>query len=807
MFKSYFKTAWRFLIKNKTFGFINIFGLTLGTLCCLYILLYVTDQFGYDKHHADARDLYRVVCHYKIKTDGSQQDVSTTSAQTAPVIKQDLPEVAQYTRVIPFAGIDQHLLHYKDKSLYEKNPLYVDSTFFEVFSYHFIRGNAGAALREPYSVVLLQSTAEKLFGKEDPIGKSFVMENASDSTVTLTVTGVVDESLGRTHLHANMFVTMNSGNSGGFMKDFKSWTSNTYVSSYVRLRPGTDPRVVENKLPALVNQYAGDQLKKSSLDLQLHLQPVRAIHTTTGFMGIQLDRAVNPTFLHTLWVVALLIQLIACINFMNLSTARASRRAKEVGVRKVIGARRADLVRQFMGESFLITLLSVIIALPLLITVIPLFNWITGASVQLSAIDMRLLSGFAGLVLLTAVIAGSYPAFYLSAFRAIRVIKGNFSSHISAAGIRRGLVVFQFALSTVLILGIVVIYSQLNFIKRKDLGFEKDQRLLLSFYTQESMKNMWLLMNDLRGLSEIKYVSNASHHLARPYYYNNSFSLQGQGEAEMKGVNYIIPDQFFVKANGIRLLSGRDFLATDSSKLLVNETYARRMGLDPVRAAGVILHDKAGRQAEIVGVMKDFNFSSLHEGIESFALWKRGPHDDPWPALTVSTSTANYRDLLSRIETIWRKDVPGVPMSYAFLDDKVQQQYEAEISMSYIIDAFTIMAIVISSLGLFGLAAFSAEQRSKEISIRKVLGATVPGITRLLSKDFLRLVLVAFVIAAPISWWLMNKWLEGFAYRTSISWWMYAVAGVISVFIAMVTVGFQAVRAALVNPAKSLRSQ
>ncbi|MBN9381957.1 MAG: ABC transporter permease [Chitinophagaceae bacterium] len=807
MLKSYFLTAWRSLLKNRTFSFINILGLTLGTLSCLYILLYVSDQYSYDRHHTDAGDIYRVICHYKVKTKGTNEDVATTAAQTAPMMKQDFADVVQFTRVIPFAGVEQQLLQYNNKTLYEKDAVYVDSTFFDVFNYHFVSGNAREALQEPFSVVLLKSTADKLFGREDPIGKTFVMENSADSTASYTVRGVVDESLGKSHLHANIFVTMNSGNMGRYMMYNTSWTSNTYASSYVKLRHGAAPRVLETKLPVFVDHYAGEQFKKSGLEMQLKLQPVADIHTTPGLIGIQLDKAVNPSFLNVLLLVAVLIQIIACINFMNLSTARASRRAKEVGVRKVIGAGRMDLVKQFLGESFLITLISVAIAVPLLMMALPLFNQITHASVGISSLDKRTVLGLCGLVFLTALIAGSYPAFYLSAFKAIRVIKGNFTSHISASGIRRGLVVFQFILSTVLVSGIVVIYCQLNYIKNKDLGFEKDQKLTLSFYTQDDMANIPALMNDLWMLPEVKAVSNASRHLGSPLYFRNSFFLQGQKESEQKGMDYIISDQFFIRANGIKLISGRDFRATDSSKILINESYARQMGLDPLHAAGTVLYDKLQRQAEIVGVMKDFNYGSLHENIKGFALWKRGPHDAPWPTLTVNTHTADYKALLSKIAAIWHRDVPDAPFSYAFLDEMVQQRYETEIAMSHIIDTFTIMALIISCLGLFGLAAFSAEQRRKEISIRKVLGASVASITRMLSGDFIRLVLAAFVIAVPIAWWMMNKWLEGFAYRTTISWWMFGIAGVISVLIAAVTVSFQAIRAAMANPARSLRAE
>ncbi|MBN9296325.1 MAG: ABC transporter permease [Filimonas sp.] len=808
MIGNYLKTAIRFQSRNKTFTFINIAGLALGTLCCLYIMLYVMDQFSYDKHHRNAKNIYRITCTYRSKAKDLLQQVGTTAAPAAPLMKQDFGEVEQYTRVVPFAGIDQHLLDYKGKTLYEKDAFYVDSTFFDVFTYHFVKGSPAKVLDEPNTAVLLKSTADKLFGNEDPIGKSFTMENAYDNKITYTVKGVVDESLGKSHFHANIFITMNSGSVGGYMMHADTWTSNTYASSYVKLRPDANVASLEERLPAFLNRYAGEQLAKAALEERLSLQPITSVHTQPGYLGIVLSEPVNPAFLRVLVVIAILIQVVACINFMNLSTARASRRAKEVGVRKVMGAGRRDLVRQFLGESFLITLISVLIAIPLLIIALPLLNHITQSEVSVAMLQSTKVIGLlAALIVLTGLIAGSYPAFYLSAFQSIRIMKGNFTNHISASGIRRGLVVFQFVLAIVLISGIVVIYSQLNYIKNKDLGFEKDQRLVFSFYSPDAVGRVPAFMNDLSQLAEVKSVSNASKYLGNSLYFRNAFFLQGQKEADQRGTDYIISDENFVKANGIKVISGRDFVHTDSAKVLINESYAKSLGLNVHNAVGTMLYDVQSRQAEIVGVLKDFNYGTLHKPVESFVLWKRGMHADPWPTVIVSTSATSYKALLDKIETIWHKNMPGVPFSYAFLDDMVGKQYEAEISMSRIIDSFTIMAILISCMGLFGLAAFSAEQRSKEIGIRKVLGASVPSITQLLSKDFMRLIGIAFVIAIPIAWWAMSKWLEAFAYRISLSWWMFAIAGIISFIIAMLTVSFQSVKAALVNPVKSLRSE
>jgi len=805
VFKNYWRTALRILSRNKTFSAINIFGLTLGTLCCLYIVLYVTDEYSYDRQHHQVSDIYRVDCHLKGAFGESDRAVLTGSI--APQLKQDFPQVDQFTRVVPFLGLERHLLHYKDRQLYEKDAVYVDSTFFDVFNFHFVRGDQRTALMEPYSVVLLRSVADRLFGKEDPIGKTITIENIFFKT-DYVIKGVIDESLGKSHIHAGLFLAMNSGGMGDYVLHTTNWISNGYISSYVRLKPHTDTALLVRQFPAFVNRYGGDQLKTISMQQRLFLQPVRSIHTTTGIMGPQFSTSVSPVFLRVLFSIAILIQLIACINFMNLSTARAVRRAKEVGVRKVVGAERGQLIRQFLGESLLLSGIAFLLALPLLILVLPALNQLTHAEIPWTfLLQGRVWLILLGLIFGTGFVAGSYPAFYLSAFQVIRVLKGNFTNSISATGLRRGLVVFQFVLSIVLTIGIIVIYRQLDFIRNKDLGFDKDQRLVFSFQSQSAVDRVPAFLADLRTLTGVKEAANASTFLGGQSFYSNDFWLRGQTREQGVATNFIISDDHFIPTNGIRLVSGRNFRSTDSGRVLINETYARRLGLDPATAIGVRLFDSQSRDAEIVGVMKDFNYSKLDKAPENFMIWMMKPNWNIWPTVIAHTSTADYRGLLARIEALWHKDVPGIPYTYTFMDEVVQKQYQAEITMSGIIRSFTIMAVVISCLGLFGLAAFSAEQRKKEIGIRKVLGASVAGLTRLLSVEFLRLVGLAFLIAAPIAGWAMNRWLQEFAYRISLQWWIFALAGAIAGTIAMLTVGYQAVKAAIASPVQSIKAK
>jgi putative ABC transport system permease protein len=803
MLKSYLKTAMRFLLKNKTFSIINLFGLALGTLCCLYIVLYVADQYSYDKHLHDEANIYRVITN--LGKPGEKHTMASCSPPIAPAIKKDFAEVAVFTRAIPTLSGNQHLLLYKDKSFYQKEALFVDSTFFEVFTYHFTNGNPAKVLSATNSVVIKKAVADKLFGTEDPIGKVIVMDDG-DGKNNLVVTGVVDESLGKSHLQANLYIRMNPGGLGGDLLTNDRWIGNNFTYSYIKLNPHANPSGLEKKLPAFLLKYGGQQLRTSGIEKTLYLQPVTSIHTTAGY-DAECGQPVSTAFLRILMLIAALIQIIACINFMNLSTARASKRAKEVGIRKVVGAGRKSLIVQFMGESFLMSVIGVLIALPLLILCLPLLNELVHADIHPSMLaDSNIWFMLGGIVLLTGIFAGSYPAFYLSAFQAIRVIKGNFTNQVSAMGLRQSLVVFQFVLSIVLISGIIIIHSQLNYIKNKDLGFGKDQQLIFSFHTGDTKNKMPLFAGELRQLPEVKTVSLANNYPGVWAYNDWAVFLSGGNEATAIDQQNISSDEYSIKALGIQLVSGRDFHFHDSGATMINETLAKKLGLDPATAPGTRLFTSGTRQYTIAGVMKDFNYRSLRDAIYPFMIIY-DPGRDDIDDMIVKVNSTNYSALLQKMESIWKKDLPSTPFEYSFLDEVVQRQYTADVTLSNIINSFTLMAIFISCLGLFGLAAFSAEQRSKEIGIRKVLGASIPGIIQLLSVDFLKLVAIAILIAAPIAWWAMNKWLQTFTYRTPLQWWMIALAGGLAICIALFTVSFQAVKAAFINPVRSLRSE
>ncbi|HET6256046.1 MAG TPA: ABC transporter permease [Puia sp.] len=811
MFRNYLFTAIRNLRKNPRFFVINITGLAIGTLCCLYIVLFVEDQYGYDRQHREAGDIYRIDTRLG-SAGGGVVNTGTASPPIAPGMKKDFAAVLQFTRVVPTSGfgVKEHVLRYGDKVFNEKDVVFADSTFFDLFNYHFIYGGPAGALAEPYSVVLLKPTSDKLFGATDPVGKVINIDNAYGKH-DFKVTGVIDESLGKSQIHANVFMSMNSNGIGEFAYHTDEWAGENFAASFVRLRPGADVAVLEKQLPAFLGKYASAQLKAKGMTKTLYLEPMTKIHTNTQFDS-GLGKTVDPSFLSVLLLIAALIQVIACINFMNQSTARASKRAREVGVRKVLGADRGDLLRQFLGESFLLALAGMLIALPLLALGLPYLNEITGADIDLTLLaDRHVWLVYAGLIAVTGLLAGSYPAFYLSAFQAIKVIKGNFTSQLSAAGIRRVLVIFQFSLSILLVMGIVVIYSQLRYIANQDLGFDQQQKLVFSFHTDAAQARMNAFMNDLRQLPEVRAVGKATNYPSQHIVNDWPFFKPGGNVTSGLDCGLLFTDDQFRTSSGITLLHGRDFRTTDTDKVIINEMLARDLGYNPANATGQEIVPLHNPPMEIVGVMKDINYNSLHEEIKPLLLWYAPRGHSGWGAqlsdMVLNVRTANYSALLAKIGAIWHKDLPADPFEYTFLSEEVQRQYETEVTLLRIINSFALMAILISCLGLFGLAAFDAEQRTKEIGVRKVLGASVGGIVRLLSADFVKLVGIAFVLATPLAWWIMSEWLHRFVYRTAIQWWMPAAAGTLALAVALLTVSTQSLRAALSNPVKSLRSE
>ena len=792
MLLNYLKTTLRFLARNKGFTFINVIGLSIGTFCCLYILLYVRDQFSYDRSFSRAGDMYRVVNKVGETRSGAPRIQATSTPPVAPALAAEFPDLLESTRIAPTVGSDEHLLMYQSHWVYEKKAYLVDPNFFTLFDFHFSAGSVGTALSGSNGIVLSKDVAIKLFGTEDPMEKEVFIEDGYGDN-KFVVTGVVDESVGKSTIQAGLFIRADPG-AFHFLAD-PNWDAHNFLYTFVKMKAGQNVDELERRLPGFSRRHKKDLL----------LQPIGEMHTNGGYEG-EMGKTVSRFFLGILLAIAILIQLIACINFMNLATARASKRAKEVGVRKIIGAGRRGLILQFLVESFLLSLVAVLIVLPLLSWLLPWLNVVTGANIPRTLfVDPAVWLMLAGIAVFTGLLAGSYPAYYLAAFQAPKVIKGDFSSHISVAGLRRSLVVFQFVLSIVLISGVIIIRQQMDYIQSRDLGFGQNEQIVFNFYTQATKKTALYFALGLRQFPEISDASQTDNYPGGYHYTDEHIYVPGNGDGQPLAIQTLACDEHFLQTLGIPLVSGRDFLPRDSGSVIINQTLCHQLGLDSAQAPGTTVVGIGGTKYKIAGVLKDFNYQSLHDQISPFMLAYKHDRFD-FNHLIVKAKAIRYSTLLKKMEALWDVRVFMAPFEFSFLSDNVQKMYETEVIMSRIINSFTLMAILISCMGLFGLAAFNAEQRTKEISIRKVMGATIPRIVRLLSVDFLRLICIAFLLAVPLTWLIMDKWLAVFAYHISIRWWIFSLSGVFTLASAMVIVVFEAFKAAVVNPVKSLRS-
>ncbi|HEY4205226.1 MAG TPA: ABC transporter permease [Puia sp.] len=808
MLKNYVKIAFRNLSRNKLYSAINILGLAVGLAVCLLIMLFIFDELSYDKHHKDGDRIYRIAFRAS-----SGEDWSAQPAPVAFTIKAEMPEVEQVTRLLKFPDLDKVLLQYEQgsntKKFFETNGYYVDSTFFQLFNYNFTYGNATSALSQPNSIVLSESVAAKMFGQDNPVGKALKLQLPFGDFV-YTVRAVFREDH-KSHIPAHFFMSMRNSDIGGFVDNQQSWATNNIFHTYVKLQPGTNPKTFEKRMIAFMDRHEGQELKAAGLSRSNYIQPMRDIYLHSN-IGDEIAPNGNISYLYIMASIAAFILAIACINFMNLSTARSEKRAREVGVRKVIGANRSSLIGQFLGESFLLCLIALAIAFVLTQTLLPLFNQLTQKDLQLSD-NPQLVYCIAALTVITGLFAGLYPAFYLSSFQPAKALKGKILNNWSATALRKGLVVFQFTISVMLILGAIVIGSQLSYMKHQDLGFRKDQQLILPVSSTEVAMNYGALRNELVNIPGVASVTSGSTY---PGIRNiNDMPCYGEGKsaAEFTDVSMItIKDDYF-QTLGLKLLYGHEFARNskaDSNNLILNETAIRGLGYKPATAVGKMVNwDFHGEKHHmtITGVVRDFNYESLHTAIKPLGFSVNEFFANSANYTIVRLQTNNYGQTLAAVEKVWNKANPAAPFEYSFLDQDFQRNYEKEERTSHIVIDSTVIAIFIACLGLFGLAAFSAERRTKEIGIRKVLGASVMNVTMLLSNEFIRLAGLAILIASPLAWYGMHLWLRNFAYPVGISWWMFAAAGGLAIVIALITVSFQSIKTAVANPVKSLRTE
>ncbi|HVU99638.1 MAG TPA: ABC transporter permease [Puia sp.] len=815
MLKNYFKVAFRNLSRNKVFSIINIFGLAIGLTTCLLILLYIVSESGYDRQNKDADLIYRTASAIKIAGQ-KQRAWAATSAPVAWALKADLPEVAASTRLMKFPGMDKMLLTAKQgnsrKQFYETNGYYVDSTFFRVFTYDFIYGNAPTSLDVPNSAVLSAEVAHRLFGDENPVGRPITI-GMPFGNFEYTVRGVFRDKDLKTHIPAHFFLSIHNGDVGGRWVDNEtSFASGNIFHTYIRLKKKVDPVAFEKKVAADIDKRGGADLKRLGISSRLFLQPLTDIYLHSNIEN-EIGPNGNANTLYILGSIAAFILLIACINFMNLSTARSGKRAKEVGVRKVMGAERRSLIYQFMGESVGMSILALVLALGLAQLLLPLFNTVVQRQLQLFD-EPGVWMCIAGLTLLTGIMSGLYPAFYLSAFRPIMVLKGKLQTSFSAIGIRKGLIVFQFTISICLVSGAIIIARQLSYLNDQPLGFNKDQQIVLPMHNKEASANYTALKHGLLSIPGIRSVTSGDNYPGIASVNDLLFYAEGKTARDGMDFNLNAVESDYFKTLGLTLVEGREFSKNqqaDSTHIILNETALRDLGYDPKTAIGRKIHcDFQGipgiySSMEIIGVVKDFNFQSLYNPIKPYAFTTSVGNKYSYAIANLAAS--DYAGIIQKIADVWKKVNPGLPFSYSFLDKDFQYNYEKDQRTSGIIRYFTVVTILIACLGLFGLSVFSAEQRTREIGIRKVLGASVSNITLLLSRDFLGLVCIAILIASPLAWYGMNQWLQGFAYRITIGWWLFPLSGLIAIGIAWLTVSYQAIRTAFTNPVKALRSE
>jgi putative ABC transport system permease protein len=788
MLKNYFLIAFRNIVKNLGFSLINILGLSIGITATLLILLWVQDELSFDRFHNNADNLYQVEENQYYS--GEVYHVTVTPYPSGPVWKEEIPEITDACRYQWPSGM---LFRYGEKAFYESGCIAVDQSFFSMFSFPIIQGDKQTLLAEPYSTVMTNETAQKYFGDEDPLGKTLLVNNKYE----FTVTGIVENPPKNSTLSFDLLVPFDYLKETGQYSDH--WGSNS-IRTYVQLNENAIIDSVNRKL----TQIARNHNPESSTDFLV--LPFTRIHLHQYFGYGHSPGQIILVYIFS--IIAAFVLLIACINFMNLSTARSANRAREIGMRKVMGGTRQNLVFQFFGESFLLTIISVILALLLTGSIMSVFNDITGKELSLqNLIHYKFIIGLIILTIATAFIAGIYPSVFLSSFKPVNILKGELSMGVRSGLFRKILVVFQFTLTVFLVIGTVVIYKQLIFIRDIDLGFNKDQ--LLYIYLRGDIKNnYYTLKEELLKNPDVKGISASMHTPANIGSNSGGADWDGKDPELQTLIGFSAVDFDYTETMQIDMLAGRTFskdystdLATDSTGVfLINEEVVKIMGVDdPVGTR----FDFLGLNGNIIGIMKNFHFQPVRNKIEPLALTVS---DVRWfNSMIIRIESADVIKTMKEITETWNEILPQYPLEYHFVDEEYDRMYRTETRLSKIIQYFTILAIIIACLGLFGLVSFTCEVRTREIGIRKVMGARVMKIIYLLSVEFTRLVFISCLLAIPLAYFVMKRFLQDFAYHTQLNWWIFVLAGIAALVIAILTVSYQAVRTSLINPARSLR--
>lgn len=791
MIRNYLKIAFRNLVKNKAFSLINILGLTIGITVCMMIYLFIMNEFSVDSFHKQGRNMYRVMRIY----DPSKPATSYLSGPYAPALLNDYPnEIKKVVRVMATDGT----IGVSDKMFSEKKLYLADAGFFTLFSFPLLKGDPATVLKDPASVVLTEATAKKYFGSDDPIGK--VVELSKH--LQLRVTGIAKNVPSNSHLNFDLVVPLSNYSKEDW---FNVWVNNNFFT-YVLLNKSTDEAQLEKGFPQFMDKYMGKDMARMGAKQGLTLTPLSDIYfeSASDFDNVKHgDKKVVYIFLS----IAVLILLIACINFMNLSTIRAVERSKEVGLRKVMGAMRNHLIWQFIGESILLTSISCIFSMALLQLCMPFYNQLLGYTLSMSWGAWPIYIFLLGVIVVVGFLAGSYPAFFLSAFSPIEALKGKLRLGKGGSLFRQAMVVTQFSISVFLIIGTIIIMNQMNYIKHKELGYEQEQTVIVPINNGDIYNNRNSFKNELQNSNSIASVSLASGEPGG-FFDQHTFEAEGRNGQIWKSRTEFA-DFEFVKTLGLKIIAGRDLsgqYSTDTTDaVLINRTAAATLGFSPEEAVGKWVKNtvRDNSQRRIVGVVEDFNFLSLKENMDALVI---SPKED-WRVIIIKVKPGNIPSAIKTIEDAYGKVASGYPFEYSFLDQKFDELYKTDLRQQTILMVFSGLAIFIACLGLFGLASFTAAKRIKEIGVRKVLGSTAHGIVVLLSKDLLKPVLLATIIAIPAGYYAMNIWLQNFAYRIPLHWWIFVLAAAITISIALFTVSVKAVKAALANPAESLRAE
>ncbi len=808
MLRSYLTIAFRNLLRSKSYSLINILGLSLGIACCLLLALYIADEVSYDKHHARLEDLYRI--NTLFSSDRGIDELGTASPPIAMGLWADIPEIEIATRALNPPGVALNLIRYGDNMFYESDGYIADSTFFTIFTYDLLEGDTRTSLIEANSVVLSDHLAQKLFGSESALDKMIHISQGGTSD-DFRITGVYATNK-NSFLQPNFIVSMTSSGWGAYIRTHPSasneWAGNNFVPSYLRLTPGHDKAAVEAKMNEVLMKRGAEAMKALGMHKTLRLEPVKDIYLYSS-----VGRSPRISYIYIIASIAAFILVIACINFMNLSTAKASKRATEIGIRKVMGAFRSSLIQQVLGEALVIVVLSILVSIVLVQFTLPFFNQLTGKEISLNSTSAAFLgASLVGIAIVTGLLAGSYPAFYLSSFQPAQVLKGKAILSNTSGWLRQSLVVLQFVIAIALVCGMLIISDQLQFMQNENLGFDADARVILPLRTESARKAYSSLKQEIARNSNVTAVSGAAYVPGSPIWSDMSYYTDG-GTMETAAIhrrNEV--DAGYLELLNIKLLAGRSFTdnrAQDSAKVIVNHTSARKLGFEPEELVGrSIYFDWQGKKYsfQVIGVMEDFHQQSLKHQIVPI-LFEAPASKDEFQFLVANVNKSNFESTVKNLEASWKKVVNDTPFEYNFLDENLKKQYDEDRKVSSIITSFTVIAMAICCLGLYGLSSFMAERRFKEIGIRKVMGASLAQITGMMSKEFIKLVLLAFVVAVPLAWYAMSQWLEGFAYHVSMNGWIFILAGSGALLIALVTVSFESLKAASANPVQSLRNE